>query len=230
MGRVALVISGLSLGVLIGIGMFALLDDDPEPVIGPGQPAATPFPRVDHDEPAAAELVKAWERWRTSTFYARGWWERRLDGGGSPLRGAVLTVQDPPRRAVVRLGSLVESVDGSTRSCDAEVDGAVPPACTAASGGIGYDQRVATEMAVVEDYVFGETRIFDVGRGDIEGCYRAENRSLIAAAPWGLWAEFCFDDATGAMESARIRRDTAVDTEVMIEIRADVTEADFELG
>jgi hypothetical protein len=31
------------------------------------------------------------------------------------------------------------------------------------------------------------------------------------------------------MESARVRRDSAVDTEVMVEIRTGVTAADFEL-
>ena len=230
MGRVALVISGLAIGVFVGIGLFALFDDDPDPVIGAARVPVNPFPRVEHDETAAADLTAAWERWRTATFYARGWWERRLDSGGTPLRGSALTVQDPPRRVVVRLGSVVELVEGSTRSCDADVDGAVPPLCTAATGGVGYDERVARELSVIEDYVMGDTRTFDVGRGDLDGCFRAENRALLAAAPWGLWAEFCFDDATGAMRSARIRRDSAVDTEVMIEIRADVTDADFVLG
>ena len=96
--------------------------------------------------------------------------------------------------------------------------------------GMSYEERVAAELTAVAEYVSGETRPFDIGVGRAPGCYRAENRAGLAAASWGLWAEFCFDEETGAMESARIRRASAVDTEVMVEIRAEVTEADFLFG
>jgi hypothetical protein len=228
-GRIVLVVVGVSGGVLIGIAAFALLDD-PQSVVGPGRPVAVPFPAVEHDEAAAAGLLTAWERWRSSTFYSRGTWERRLDAGDSPLRGPVLTVQDPPRRVVVRMGSLVELIDGSIRSCDSDIDGTIAPSCVSAEAEQSYAERVAAEMAVVEAYVLGSNRPFDIGPGGSDGCFRAENRALLPAAPWGLWAEFCFDDETGAMESARVRRDSAVDTEIMIEIRADVSDADFVLG
>ncbi len=228
MGRVALVVVGVSIGVLVGIGAFALVDDEDDgPVIGPGVPAESSFPAVGHDGAAALDLVAAWETWRTATFYARGVWERRLDSGGGPLRGDVLNVQDPPRRVVVRLGALVELTDGSVRSCDADVDGGLAPTCTPSDAGLSYEARVAAEMALVEGYVIGESRVFNVGLGESEGCYRAENRALLPAAPWGLWAEFCFDPLSGAMRSARIRRDSAVDTEVMFEVRDTVSESDF---
>lgn len=230
MGRAALILVGASIGVLVGIGVFMVLDEDPGPLIGPSAPVDSPFPAVDHDEQAAADLITAWERWRTATFYARGTWERRLDGGGAPLRGTTLTVQAPPRRTVVRLGSLVELVDGSTRTCDAEIEGAVAPACVTGAPGLSYEERVEAELGVVTEYVTGETRPFDVGGGRRPGCYRVENRALLAAAPWGLWAEFCFDEETGAMEWARIRRATATDTEIVVEIRADVTDDDFVFG
>lgn len=230
MGRTVLVLVGVSVGVLIGIGVFALFDEDPEPLVGEGEPVSTPFPAVEHDERAAAELLTAWERWRTATFYARGSWERRLDNGEPPLRGPVLTVQDPPRRAVVRLGSLVELIDDSVRACDAEIEGVLTPGCQTGASGLSYEERVTRELALVADYVSGEQRSFDVGFGDTAGCYQAENRALLAAAPWGLWAQFCFDGETGAMASARVRRATATDTEVMVEIRAEVSESDFAFG
>ena len=226
MGRIVLVVVGVSIGVLIGIGAFALLDDS-QVVVGRGRPVVTPFPAVDHDEEAAAGLLAAWERWRNATFYSRGTWERRLDAGDDPLRGQVLTVQDPPRRAIVRLGSLVELIDDTIRSCDSDIDGTLPPSCLLGEVGLSYRERVTTEIAVVEEYVIGSARPFDVGPGTSDGCFRAENRTRLAAASWGLWAEFCFDDLTGAMESARIRRETAVDTEIMTLIRADVSDADF---
>jgi hypothetical protein len=130
----------------------------------------------------------------------------------------------------VRLGSLVELIDDAVRTCDSEAGGALALSCLTGRGGLTYDQRVAAEIAVVEGYVSGDGRPFDVGFGTDDGCYRVENRALLPAAPWGLWAEFCFDPESGAMESARVRRDSAVDTEVMVEIRTGVTEADFELG
>lgn len=230
MVRAALVIVGVAFGVLLGIGAFVILGDDTPSSVGPSRPAEIVFPAVDHDEVAATELIEAWRRWRTATFYSRGSWERRLDGGDSPLRGEVLTVQDPPRRTVVRLGSLVELIDDAVRTCDAEAGGALAPSCLRGQGGLGYADRVAAEMVRVESYVRGDGRPFDVDFGSDSGCYRVENRTLLPAAPWGLWAEFCFDPESGAMASARVRRDSAVDTEVMVEIRTEVTEADFELG
>lgn len=230
MGRAALILIGLSVGVLAGIGAFALLEEEQDPLVSAARPVESEFPSVDHDPAAASELVAAWERWRTATFSARGTWERRLDEGGTPLRGVVETVQDPPRRTVVRLGTLVESVDGTMRSCDTELENLAAPPCAEGEGSIGYDQRVALELELVESYVTGDDRPFDVGPGVRTGCYRVENRAFLATAPWGLWAEFCFDADTGAMQSARVRRSSAVDVEIMFEIRSDVTTADFVLG
>jgi hypothetical protein len=229
-GRAVLVVVGVSLGVLLGIGAYTVLGDDTPSSVGTARPAQTDFPAVDHDEVAAADLLDAWRRWRTATFYSRGSWERRLDNGDSPLRGEVVTVQNPPRRTVVRLGSLVELIDDAVRTCDSEAGGALALSCLTGRGELTYDQRVAAEVNVVEGYVSGDDRPFDVGFGTDDGCYRVENRALLPAAPWGLWAEFCFDPESGAMESARVRRDSAVDTEVMVEIRTGVTEADFDLG
>ncbi|MFQ5556979.1 MAG: hypothetical protein ACE5GB_05665, partial [Acidimicrobiales bacterium] len=80
--RIAAVLIGLSIGVLAGIGAFALLDDESGPASLPtGEPVTSSFPSVDHDEQAAAGLIEAWERWLTGTFYARGTWTRRLDDG-----------------------------------------------------------------------------------------------------------------------------------------------------
>lgn len=230
MGRAALIVVGVSVGVLLGIGAQEWFGDDSAPSVSGPETVSTSFPPVTHDRGSARDLLAAWGRWRTSTFYARGTWERRLDSGGDPLRGPVLTVQDPPRRVVIRLGALLESTDGSVRSCDSEVGGQLSPACIASAGGIGHDERVAAELAVVEGYVTGAARAFDVGPGSRSGCYRAESRTFAAAAPWGLWAEFCFDADTGAMVMARILRDSAVDTEVMIEVRSELTAADFALG
>ncbi|MFQ5558853.1 MAG: hypothetical protein ACE5GB_15270, partial [Acidimicrobiales bacterium] len=70
---------------------------------------------------------------------------------------------------------------------------------------------------------------YDVGFGD-PGCFLAETNTFDPAASWGLAAEFCFDPDTGAMVKARVRRASAVDTEVMAEVRAPVSEADFDLG
>lgn len=184
------------------------------------------FPPIDHDPAAAALLIDAWERWRTASFVSIGTWTRTVDGVAGPLTGDVYTAQDPPRRLVVRLGAVVESVDGFTAACSpVEDDEALTPACLGGEG-IGYDERVAAELALVEQYVGGASRLYDVATDG--ACFQAELIGPALASPWGRWAEFCFDDTSGALQLARIRRPSAIDVESIHTIRTDVAEADFE--
>lgn len=181
------------------------------------------FPPIDHDPTAADALLAAWERWRTATFVSIGTWTRTVDGVVEPLVGDVYTAQDPPRRLVVRLGAVVERFDGRTAACSPVEEDVVAPPCTAGEG-LGYDEVVARELALVAQYVGGPTRLYDVGTDG--ACFQAELIGAALASPWGRWAEFCFDDS-GALQSARIRRPSAIDVESITTIRTDVTDADF---
>lgn len=222
--RVVLVVGGVVIGVVVVLVVVAISawggDSDG------GEPATTSFPAVDHDPDAAEALVVAWERWRTATFVSTGVWSRTLDAGGSPLEGPVFTAQDPPRRRTLRLGSIVEQIEGTVARCDLPSEDLIVPDCLAADTTRSYEERVADEMELVRRYVAGPNRLYDVGFGDPE-CFQVELETAALRSPWGRWSEFCFDDATGALRSSRTRRASAVDTEIITGIRSEVTDADF---
>ena len=233
MGRVALVLGGLAAGVLLAIGLSLVFADDAGDADGASferRPLdELRFPPVDHDPAAATELVEAWARWRGATFVARGTWTRELDDPTQDvLAGGSYRVQDPPRRLVVRLGSTVERIDGDVSVCDSGDDSLVAPACTDGAGVLTYDERVAREMAVVAAYVEGPDRAYDAAAGPDDGCHRVELVAPALASPWGRWAEFCFDEATGALVSSVVRRASAVDTEQLRVVSDTVTDADFD--
>lgn len=216
---------GVAIGILVGSVAVVVTADAPvDPVTSVG-PAATSFPAVDHDPEAAAGFVDAWDRWRHATYVARGVWTRHLDAGGTPLTLATYVAQDPPRRLVVRGGGLLESVDGTVRSCDREIDTLTD--CLAGEVGVDYDEAVERELALVDRQVRGVERAYAVARDEQAGCWVLELEHAVAAPPWGRWARFCFDETTGALVSARVRRPSAVDEEHVVELRSSVTEADF---
>lgn len=216
---------GVAIGILAGSVAVVVFSDAPvDPVTSVG-PAVTSFPAVDHDPEAAAAFVDAWERWRHATYVARGVWTRHLDAGGAPLSLATYVAQDPPRRLVVRGGAVLESVDGTIRSCDSDIETVTD--CLAGEVGVDYEEAVERELALIRRQVSGPERAYDVGRDEQVGCWVLELEHAAAAPPWGRWARFCFDENTGALVSARIRRPSAVDAEHVVELRSAVTGADF---
>jgi hypothetical protein len=222
------VLGAFAIGLIaaVVIGVVALDADDPDPLRRRSLDELA-FPALDHDPDAATELLGAWERWRTATFITSGTWTRELDDGSEPLVGPSYRVQDPPRRLVVRLGATVERIDGAVAACDADEEGFDAPGCIASEGGASYDERVAKELAVVATYVQGDDRLYDVAFGEEPGCLRAEVEIVTLVSPWGRWAEFCFDEGTGALLSSRVRRPSAVDTESLRLVSDVVTDADF---
>jgi hypothetical protein len=184
------------------------------------------FPAIDHDPAAAADLVEVWERWRNASFVSIGTWTRTIDGITDPLTGDVYTAQDPPRRLSIRLGAVAENIEGLIAACSpAEDDEVLAPTCVRGED-IGYGERVAAELALVEQYVGGPNRLYDVATDG--GCFQAELIGPALASPWGSWAEFCFDDESGALRLARIRRPSAIDLESIHTIRTEVSAIDFE--
>lgn len=229
MERLGVVVGGLVIGFLVALGLYLAFDDDT------GRIDRRPidelsFPALDHDPVAAADLVAAWSRWREATFVTSGTFTRTLDSGGDPLTGPSYRVQAPPRRLVVRLGSTIERVDDTVASCDADEESLAAPDCIAGDTSLTYDERVAAELLIVQAYVEGEARLYDVAHGNEEGCFQAELEVAQLAAPWGRWAEFCFDELTGALVGSRVRRASAVDVEDLRVVRSTVTDADFELS
>ena len=206
-------------------------DTSPAPVasaLDPNVIEGISFPAIDHDPAAAADLVDVWERWRTASFVSIGTWTRTLDGVTEPLTGDVYMAQDPPRRLSIRLGALAENIDGLVAACSpVEDDAVVAPICVRGEG-ISYDVRVGAELALVEQYVGGPNRLYDVATDGV--CFQVELIGPALASPWGSWAEFCFDDESGALRLARIRRPSAIDIESIHTVRTEVVATDFEMA
>jgi len=190
---------------VVTIAVLAVVDQpDSELEI---RPLDSPFALFDHEPEAASALIDAWVRWRTTTVVASGTWTRTLDDVEAPLTGSVYLAQDPPRRVVVRLSSEVSRIDDPER----------------------FESLLANEIVLVGGYVTGETRGYNVRFGD-PGCFVAQLITYAPAAPWGLRAEYCFDDATGTLTAATVRRQSATDREVITDIRTTVTDEDFASG
>ena len=167
-------------------------------------PIENDFPSVEHDPDAAADLIDAWAAWRSGTFVTTGSWTRTLDGRDDPLVGEVYLAQEPPRRYAVRLGAVATDIDDPER----------------------FNNLVVAELGLVGGYVVGPERLYDVARTDA-GCFRAELVAPSLGSPWGRWAEYCFDARSGAMVSAVVRRQSAIDVETMVVVTTDPVESDF---
>lgn len=223
MRPVLVVAAGIVVGVLAVLMIAVVTADD-----GSGDslsPVELSFPEVEHEETAADDLVVAWNRWRTASYVSTGTWTRTLDGSDSPLTGDAYTAQLPPRRLILRLGSVVESIDGTVLTCDNPAEPVIVPGCSEVEGLLSYDDRLRSEMSLVLNYVRGPQRIYDVA--EVEGCFHVELIPAALRSPWGRAAQFCFDEASGALRSSRVRRQSAVDEEVVAVISTDVSDADF---
>ena len=198
------VITGVAL--LLGVALVLTIRSSDEDLFDVAfTPIQTDFAPVEHDPAAAASLIDAWARWRTGTFVTAGTWTRTVDGRPEdPLVGEVSLVQDPPRRQVVRLGSLVTDINDQER----------------------FENLVVAELGLVGGYVVGADRLYDVARVS-EVCFQVELIAPALASPWGRWAEYCFDDGSGALVSARVRRQSAIDVERAVVVTTDVSAADF---
>jgi hypothetical protein len=220
---VLLILAGVVAGMVAVLGLAALTDGDDESP-APRNLELT-FPAVAHDEAAAENLVVAWDRWRTATFVSSGTWTRTLDSSDSPLSGEAYTAQRPPRRLVLRLGAIIERVDGTLVSCDDPTEPVIVPGCSEFSGGASYEDRLHRENSLVLGYVIGDTRLYDVDH--VDECFQVELIANATRSPWGRAARFCFDEETGALASSRVRRESAVDELITFSIRSEVTDADF---
>lgn len=224
MRPVVLVAAGVVAGVVAVLAIAALVAENGDDT-GDPEPIELSFPAVEHDEVAAENLVVAWNRWRTATFVSSGTWTRTLDDADAPLTGDAYTAQAPPRRLVLRLGAVIESIDGTVVTCDNPSEPVIVPGCSEVAGVLSYEDRLRSEMSLVLNYVRGDQRIYDVAAtGD---CFNVELIPAALRSPWGRAAEFCFDEESGALRSSRVRRQSAVDEERALVIRTDVTEADF---
>lgn len=206
--------------LVLGVGLVAIRDQSDRP------PATARLT----DEDVAERFVAAWERSRLATFVASGTYERRSLVSGVAIASEDVVAQRPPRRLHRQLGGVEGRNDDRLLVCPAPPAGEEDerePCRLGAPGGRSYAASVANEVAGLRSLIEGPDPLYIVTSGRA-GCFDLELRRVDPRAPFGVEASFCFDEATGATSSSRVRHAGGVEEVVVVtDIRTDVTDADL---
>lgn len=179
-------------------------------------------------EQAAARLVVAWQRSREATFLATGTYERHSEVTGATIASEDVLAQRPPRRLHRQLGGVDGRDDDRLIVCPAPPAGQEEdpaPCLLGPPAGTTYAQDVAREVDGIRSLTHGEDPLYVVHEPE-PGCFELELARVDPRAPFGVAASFCFDAATGAPSSRRVRHAGGI-TEVLLvtAIDSDVPEA-----
>lgn len=216
MSRARWVVAGGVSGLVLGLGLAAV-------VVWPDGDAADD--ELSHEE-ASSAFVRAWERSRTEEFVVLSTSHRETAMGGE-LDAEQELVQRPPDYLVRQFGSVDGRVDDRPVTCQPDPDGLLR--CDLADTELEpYDEQIASEVETLEGYFEGEHPLYRVSV-DGEGCFDLHLTRVFPAPPYGEYARFCFDDATGARIYKEVRQAEGTDVVEAVEIRTDVSDADFAL-
>lgn len=205
-------VGGLVLGLGIAAAMVWTWSDDPG----------------DDHASASAAFVEAWERSRNGTYVVRSDFHRRTSSGRE-LDSEVLLVQRPPDYLLHQFGSVEGRLDGRVVGCSPDPDGQTVCRPTGERSETSHEEMVAREVANFEQYFSeGDHPLYRVTEVD-DDCYELHLTRLLPSAPYGDEARFCFDDESGAVTLVRIQRPEGTDVTEAVDIRTDLTEADFRL-
>jgi hypothetical protein len=199
------VAGGLVAGIALALAV-AVLDDDR----GPATPA----------------FIEAYERSRTGTYAIVEIFERRLVDGRT-FNTEITTAQRPPNRLVTSGTTIEGEVDGERVACARAGDTEEGDlGCRRAPVTQSFAARVREEVDLLRALVTGRLAAYAVRWAD-GGCFEMRLRARILNPPYGEDATLCFDAATGAPRSTLIHRTQSTDTRTTVDLRADVTDADF---
>lgn len=210
------VLGGALLGVLLAVPLVFVLSG------GDGD-ADSPF-RVD--ESAAERFVEAWVRSQERTYSVSATFTRTTKDG-QVVQAATRTVQRPPERLVVGLGSVSGRTADERFACAADDSGLL--SCRREAARLDHAEEVARDRERLELLVTetdDHIALYAV-RVEPDGCFTLTLRADVAAPPYGVRSTQCFDDETGAPSRIEIRRAEAVDLTVADTISATVTDADL---
>lgn len=199
--------------VLVGVSAWAtLVDDDP-----PGDDTA--------EDPAAAFLA-AHQRSSAATFRSVSTFRRISAATGTELTDRLVVAQRPPDRLALGRSGGRGLVDGQRILCTVRDDDL---RCEEADAERTYEQDAARRQERLTEYVTGPTPLYEVAVGEGEGvCFTLTLATAIPAPPLGEVARYCFDPATGAPTSTRIERPEATDEYTLVDLEAEVTDADLD--
>ncbi len=182
----------------------------------------------DTREEVAAGFVAAYDRSRTATFAADQTFTRTPPEGGEGLAYDRRLVQRPPDdRLLVGGGAAEGRVDGRVVRCSTGPDGT--SRCDEGPLAPGWDDEVAAEVEDLRALVEGDRPVYEVRPGE-PGCWSLHLRLDVPSPPYGTFAGFCFDAATGAPTRFEVRRPEATDLVVTTSIRTEVTASDLRPG
>lgn len=202
-----LTVLGALLGGLLAWGVLALVDrhdtDGADRLaLEKADPSAADTTR------AANDFLAAWARYRHATYTATLEFSRVASNGQSLQTTSTFT-QAPPRRIVRQGDGSVLLTDGAaSRTCNT-LSGALT--CVPAPA-VDYEAAITTELESWRTAVLAEVPYYRVSVTD-PGCFQLELVVAIGDPPYGRVAQFCFDEATGALLRRQLVRDGATDTE-----------------
>ena len=210
-------------GVGVGIGAVAVTGDDGSDAVDQAELADPRGLPAEH-RANAVRFLDAWDRFRNGTFVVDLRFERTVTGKDQPLVSAGVLVQQPPRRIVRAFGNESSVFADGAQTCELGADST--SLCTAAHETEPYDVQVANELSTLSQYFSGDSPLYRVD-APTANCFRLFLYRAMPLPPYGDAAQFCFDNATGAMTLFESTTAGGGDRTIAERITTTVTEADF---
>jgi len=211
-------LAAVVLVALVGLSaLAAVIDDDPEPE---GEDAAT----------GPEAFLAAWARSRAATFRTVSTFTRVSNTTDAELTDRVVVAQRPPDRLTVDRDGALGLVDGRRLAC---VFRERRLACEEAEAGRTLEEETAQQLETLEDYTTGGDPLYAVTVLDPEpivgDCFELRLTAPdLVAPPLGTLSRYCFDPETGAPSLTQVERVEADDETRVVEVSAEVTDADLD--
>lgn len=211
-------LAAVVLVTLVGLSaLAALVDDDPEP--------------AGEDPSSAPEaFLEAWARSRAATFRTVSTFTRVSNTTGAELTDRVVVAQRPPDRLTIDRDGALGLVDGRRVACVYRQRRLV---CEDAPADRTLEDEAAQQLETLEEYTTGTDPLYVVTALDTEPvvgtCFElALTLPDLVAPPLGTLARYCFDPGTGAPTLTDIERVEADDQTRVVQLDAEVTDADLD--
>jgi hypothetical protein len=182
----------------------------------------------DRSDPVPADpdgFVAAYERSRTAELLVGSTFTRTFNDGRELAYETTLIQRPPDDVLVVGAGSASGRLGGRLTRCNAPAADSPPDCIRSDEAAPPYAEQVDEEVDVLRTLLDG---VYDLELDDA-GCWILTLAVVLPDAPYGGAARFCFDDATGALESLEVRKPEAVERTEAVTIATEVTEADLRL-
>jgi hypothetical protein len=170
------------------------------------------------------DFLAAYRRSKETTYVVEAEFTRTMEDGRQ-LASAAVVAQRPPDELRRQLGAISGRLQNQWLNCST-----VPGSgfrCAPGGPVEPWNEAVDAEVDALRGYLLDEPALYSVSDAG-DGCFELERLYQRVEAPYGLGARLCFDEASGAMDLLEVRREGgATDRFAAVEVRTDVTDADF---